>query len=66
MTVSGVSRGEQRKIYDERRRIGLPKHGIKLVIISYSDFGQTKKLVRNHDTDLNTVKAILKKSGVIQ
>ena len=66
MTVSGVSRGEQRKIYDERRRIELPKHGIKLVIISYSDFGQTKKLVRNHDTDLNTVKAILKKSGVIQ
>lgn len=66
MTVSGVSRGEQRKIYDERRRIEFPKHGIKLVIISYSNFGQTKKLVRNHDADLNTVKAILKKSGVIQ
>ena len=65
MTVSGVSRGEQRKIYDERRRTELPKHGIKLVIISYSDFGLSKKLVRNHDADLNTVKAILKKNGVI-
>ena len=66
MTVSGVSRGEQRRIYDERRRIELPKHGIKLVIISYSDFGSSKKLVRNHDADLITVKAILKKNGVNQ
>lgn len=66
MTVSGVSRGEQRKIYDERRRTELPKHGIKLVIISYSDFGMTKKLNRNHDADLQTVKGILKKSGVLR
>ena len=66
MTVSGVSRGEQRKIYDERRRTELPKHGIKLVIISYSDFGTTKKLRRNHDADLLIVKGILKNNGVIQ
>lgn len=66
MTVSGVSRGEQRKIYDERRRIELPKHGIKLVIISYSDFGTTKKLRRNHDADLLIVKGILKNNGVIR
>ena len=64
MTVSGVSRGEQRKIYDERRRTELPKHGIKLVVISYSDFGTTKKLKREHDRDLEVVKEILKKSGV--
>lgn len=64
MTVSRVSRGEQRKIYDERRRTELPKHGIKLVVISYSDFGTTKKLKREHDRDLEVVKEILKKSGV--
>ena len=66
MTVSGVLRGEQRKIYDERRRTELPKHGIKLVIISYSDFGMTKKLNRNHDADLRTVREILRKNGVIK
>ena len=66
MTVSGVSRGEQRKIYDERRRSELPRHGIKLVIISYSDFGTTKKLRRNHDADLLIVKGILKNNGVIR
>ena len=65
MTVSGVSRGEQRKIYDERRRTELPKHGIKLVVISYSDFGTSKKLVRNHDADLKVVKTILERKGVI-
>jgi hypothetical protein len=27
-TVSGCSRGEQRQLYDERRRIVLPQHGI--------------------------------------
>lgn len=30
-TVSGVSRGEQRQIYDQRRRDVLKQHGIRLV-----------------------------------
>ena len=65
MTVSGVSRGEQRRRYDERRRTELPKHGIKLIILSYTDFGTAKKLARNHDVDLLVVKSILQKNGVI-
>ena len=64
MTVSGVTRGEQRRIYDERRRTVLPKRGIKLVIINYSDFGMSKKLVRNHDADLLVVKGLLRKNGI--
>ena len=59
-TVSGVDRATQRKIYDNRRREELPKHGIKLVVISYSDFGTSKKLLRHHDSDLEIVKRILK------
>src|SRR5690606_19590909 len=38
MTVSGVSRGVQRKIYDQRRRDVLPKYNIHLIEISYADF----------------------------
>lgn len=34
-TVSGVNRGEQRKIYDRRRETVLPKHGINVLIISF-------------------------------
>lgn len=60
-TVSGVSRGEQRKIYDARRKEILPKHGISIVTISYSDFGSTKKLKRNKEADLAVVRRILKK-----
>lgn len=59
-TVSGVSRGEQRKIYDQRRATILPHHGINLVIISYTDFGSTKRLIRNHDRDVEIVRNILK------
>lgn len=60
MTASGVTRGEQRKIYDERRKEILPKHGIKLIVISYTEFGESKKLKRNRQNDLMIVKKILK------
>lgn len=62
-TVSGISRGEQRKKYDRLRQVVLPEHGIKLVIISYTDFGDTKSLKRNRDNDLRVVKDILKRTG---
>lgn len=62
-TVSGVSRGEQRRIYDQRRKEVLPEHGIKLIIISYTDFGTSKPLKRTHDHDLNVIKNIFIKSG---
>ncbi len=65
MTVSGVHRGEQRKLYDQRRREVLPKHGIKLIEISYSDFQHDsgKKIVRDRSEDLLTVRSILNKQG---
>ena len=58
-TVSCISRGEQRRLYDERRRVELPKHGINLVSISYNDFGTTKRLKRNHDLDIEVVRSKL-------
>ena len=53
-TASGVSRGEQRRIYDQRRRDILPKHGIRLVEISYADLrhDSRKRLVRDRQNDL--------------
>ena len=61
MTVSGVSRKEQRKIYDERRAEILPKYGIKLIIISYTAFGTSKRIKRNRMRDLGIVRSILNK-----
>ncbi|MDE5740100.1 MAG: hypothetical protein K2H92_07315 [Bacteroidaceae bacterium] len=64
-TVSGVSRGEQRRIYDQRRQEVLPQYGIKLVVISYTDFEFSKrKLVRKYEQDLNIVKNILISAGI--
>ena len=59
LTISGVSRGEQRRIYDQRREEVLPKHGIRLVVISYRDFGTTRKLTRNRNNDLLVVMRLL-------
>ena len=56
MTVSGVSRGEQRKMYDERRRDVLPQNGIRIINIHYTDFGTTKQIHRNYERDLEIVK----------
>lgn len=40
-TVSGVSRGEQRRHYDELRRKVLLQHGIDIVVFDYSEFEHT-------------------------
>lgn len=58
MTVSGVYRGEQRKIYDERRREILPKHQINLVEISFTDFNhdRQKRIIKNPKLDEAIIK----------
>lgn len=63
MTISGVSRGEQRKVYDQRRRDVLPKHGITLLEISYKDFqfDSRKRIVRNNVKDIAVLRNKLKK-----
>lgn len=47
-TASGIPRGRQRALYDERRRKVLPQHGIMLVEFSHSDFkcDSRKRLLR--------------------
>jgi len=60
-TVSGVSRDEQRKIYDQRRREELPKHEIKLIVIPYSVFNYDSQhmIIRNAAQDLEKVKYVI-------
>lgn len=60
LTISGVSRGAQRRLYDERKREILPQHGIHLVIIHKSEFTtRADKIVRDHKRDLAVVRARL-------
>lgn len=62
-TVSGMGRGEQRRLYDQRRRDVLPQNGIKLIEFDYSEFEHTKanKLIRNREMDLGIIKKVLEK-----
>lgn len=41
ITVSGISRGEQRSRYDNRRQTLLPQYGYHLLIFDYSEFDTT-------------------------
>ena len=61
MTISGVHRGEQRRIYDEKRRNLIPQHGLTLIEISYLDFNHSKqkRIIRNEKEDTQILKNIL-------
>ena len=62
-TVSGVNRGEQRKLYDQRRRDVLPQHNINLIEFDYAEFehNKSKRLVKNKNSDIEIVKMKLSK-----
>lgn len=52
-TCSNVLRGEQRKIYDKRRRKNLLENGVHLIEIPYCKFAHrtSGKLIRNEAND---------------
>jgi hypothetical protein len=61
LTVSGVHRGEQRKMYDLRREHEIPKHGLRLVIIPFDalDVDARGRLRRNRAADIAAIRAFL-------
>lgn len=60
LTVSGVHRGLQRALYDARRREVLPKQGIKLIEINYTDLSNDgRRLIRDQRKDTTRLKDIL-------
>lgn len=57
MTVSGVHRGIQRAIYDQRRFDYAKEHGLTVVAIEMKEFTVVKKkIVPNHTSDIKIVK----------
>jgi hypothetical protein len=61
LTVSGVHRGVQRRIYDERRAIEIPAHGLRLVVVTPGDLGADRRgrLLRHRDSDLAALRVLL-------
>jgi hypothetical protein len=62
-TISGVPRGQQRLMYDQRRRDVLPQHGITVVELCCIDFvcNGRKRLSRLCSKDEQVVRAKLAK-----
>src|SRR5687767_3278004 len=60
-TVSGVTRGVQRALYDKRRRQVLPRNGIRLVELNVADFSNVsgRKLRRDPKQDLVIIRGKL-------
>ena len=63
MIVNGVTRAEQRKIYNRKKREILRKKDVNFIEIKYKDFDYDEqfKLVRNKDKNLHILSKILKK-----
>jgi len=60
-TVSGVGRGAQRKLYDQRRESEIPKHDLQLVVIKPLDLDADARgrLNRNGDLDVEVIRRLL-------
>jgi hypothetical protein len=67
MTVSGVPRGKQRILYDQRREELIPQHGLKLLIIHYFelDHQNNKRLRKNARHDTEVIRKKLAEAGVM-
>jgi len=66
MTCSGCTRGEQRRIYDERKREILEGNGIRFVIIKFEQLDHTSqgRLKRSAEQDMDAVSNVLQGSRV--
>ena len=64
-TVSGVPRGQQRRIYDQRRVDLVPANGLRLVVIPATAFAlKRKKIVREPQRDLEVMRRLLVNAGI--
>ena len=63
-TVSGVARGEQRRIYDQRRVELVPANGLLLVVIPASSFVLRRgRILRDPAANLTIVTDVLRNAG---
>jgi diadenosine tetraphosphate (Ap4A) HIT family hydrolase len=67
MTVSGVSRGHQRRLYDQRRQAWADANGLQLVILDHRGFetDPAGRLQRNPAHDRQIVAEALYSAGVL-
>lgn len=67
MTASGISRGHQRRVYDQRRQAWADAHRLQLVILDYRGFetDELGRIRRNPARDRQIVAQVLRAAGVL-
>jgi diadenosine tetraphosphate (Ap4A) HIT family hydrolase len=67
LTVSGVSRGHQRRLYDQRREAWAQANGLKLVVLDFRGFetDEQGRLVRDAARDRQIIADALRAAGVL-
>lgn len=60
-TLSGVGRGEQRRLYDQRREEEIPKHGLRLIVIRPHQLRADRRgrLLRDEIADRDVLASLL-------
>lgn len=68
MTVSGVSRGHQRRLYDLRRQEWAQAHGLRFTVLDYRGFqtDEQGRLLREPARDRQTVAQALQAAGAVE
>jgi len=61
LTVSGVHRGIQRRIYDQRRAVEIPAHGLRLIVVRPGDLTANRRgrLLRIRESDETALRTLL-------
>ncbi len=66
-TVSGVGRGEPRRLYDGRKRLLIPLHSLRLVLIEKSAFVlKSRRISRDLARDTAIVRELLGPEAAVQ
>ena len=65
-TISGVHRGQQRRMYDARRDQLIPEHGLRLLVVKPSDLisDARGRLLRSVEQDRLNLRQLLKSHGL--
>ena len=61
-TISGMTRAEQRERYHNRKTLALPKNGIDVINLSYSNFScdEENKIIREEEKNLQVIREKLR------
>jgi len=63
-TVSGVTRSEQRPLYDERKRSAARREGYRVLVVPWDESRKVRR--RDRDADLERYRQLIEREGLLR